>query len=193
MDNIEEEIKKHYDQIGWKIEEGTTKDTRSNEDLRNVAQDYLIKCAQRILRRIPDQGDNILDMGSGPIPHDSYLLFSKNFSKRYCVDISKVALEAAKKKIGNHGVFLHGSFSDIPLEKDFFDCSISLHVIYHIEKNKQEEAVRKLIHVTKPGHPVIIIYSNPNSITKLQIFKITKNVLKKTFFKKRKQGPVIYA
>jgi SAM-dependent methyltransferase len=69
-----------------------------------------------------------------------------------------------QKKIGDLGVFLHGSFFDIPLEKDFFACTISLHTIYHIDKDRQEEAVRKLIKVTKPGKSVIIVYSNPNSI-----------------------------
>ena len=58
-------------------------------------------------------------------------------------------------------MFLHGSFLDIPLEDNFFDCTVSLHTIYHIDKQRQEEAVRKLLRVTKPGRPVIIVYSNP--------------------------------
>jgi len=78
--------------------------------------------------------------------------------------LSSGALEKAKNKIGDHGVFLHGSFFDIPLEENFFDCTVSLHTIYHIDKDKQEEAVRKLIKVTKPGSPVIIVYSNPHTI-----------------------------
>jgi hypothetical protein len=59
---------------------------------------------------------------------------------------------------------LHGSFFDISLEENFFDCSVSLHTIYHIDKDKQEEAVRKLIKITKLGKPVIIVYSNPNTL-----------------------------
>ena len=106
----------------------------------------------------------MLDMASGPIQYQEYLEYSRNFKKRYCVDLSAEALEIAKKKIGDHGVFLHGSFFDIPLEENYFDCTISLHTIYHIDKDKQEEAVRKLIRVTKPGKPVIIVYSNPRAI-----------------------------
>ena len=60
-------------------------------------------------------------------------------------------------------MFLHGSFFDLPIEADLFDCSISLHTIYHMEKDRQEEAVRKLINVTKAGKPIIIVYSNPRS------------------------------
>lgn len=45
-----------------------------------------------------------------------------------------------------------------------FDCAISLHAIYHIDKSLQEQAVRKLIKITKPGKPIIIVYSNPDLI-----------------------------
>ena len=105
-------------------------------------------------------------MESGPIQYKEYLEFSKHFKKRVCVDLSATALDAAKKKIGDHGEFLHGSFFDIPLEENSFDCAVSLHTIYHIDKARQEEAVRKLIYVTRPGKPVIIVYSNPDTFTK---------------------------
>jgi hypothetical protein len=55
-------------------------------------------------------------------------------------------------------------FFDIKLEENFFDCAVSLHTIYHIDKDRQEDAVRKLLKVTKPGKPIIIVYSNPNTI-----------------------------
>jgi SAM-dependent methyltransferase len=111
-------------------------------------------------------------MASGPIQYLEYLEYSKNFKKRYCVDLSSKALEMAKEKIGDHGVFLHGSFFEIPLSENFFDCSISLHTIYHIDKSQQEEAVRKLIFVTKPNSNIIIVYSNPNSIFQSLPFRI---------------------
>lgn len=160
----EEKVSNFYNRIGWKTESAITEDARRFEDLRENAQEYVSKCRLRVLKYIPDDGENILDMASGPIQYKEYLEYSQNFEKRYCIDLSSNALEMAKTKIGNHGVFLHGSFFDIPLEENFFDCTVSLHTIYHIDKEKQEEAVRKLIKVTKPGKPVIIVYSNPNSI-----------------------------
>lgn len=164
MSNAEERVSKFYNTIGWETEEGITEDARRWEDLREHAKEYVSKCRLRVLRHIPDNGVNILDMASGPIQYKEYLEYSRNFQKRYCVDLSSEALENAKKKIGDHGVFLHGSFFDISLEENFFDCVVSLHTLYHIDKDKQEEAVRKLIYVTKPGKPVIIVYSNPNTI-----------------------------
>ena len=165
INNAEERVSKFYNTIGWKTEDGITEDARRWGDLRENAEEYVRKCRLRVLRHIPKNGINILDLGSGPIQFQEYLEYSKSFEKRYCVDLSSEALKYAKMKIGNHGVFLHGNFFDIPLEEKFFDCAVSLHTLYHIDKDKQEEAVRKLIYVTKPGKPVIIVYANPNTIT----------------------------
>lgn len=168
MNKAEDIVSKFYNTVGWKTDDEIAEDTRLFEDLREYSKDYVSKCRLRVLRHIPESGVNMLDMASGPIPYPEYIAYSRNFKKRYCVDLSSEALEMAKKKIGDHGVFLRGSFFDLPLEENFFDCAISLHTIYHMDKDRQEEAVRKLIHVTKPEKPVIILYSNPNaSLAKL--------------------------
>jgi len=159
----EAKVSQFYNTLGWETEDGHTEDARRWEDLRAHAQDYVSKCRRRVLEHIPASGTNLLDMASGPIQYPEYLEYSRNFEKRYCVDLSAQALESARKKVGDHGVFLPGSFFDIPLDDDFFDCAISLHTIYHIDKDRQEEAVRKLLRVTKPGQPVIIVYSNPHT------------------------------
>lgn len=179
MNNVEQTVSEFYNSVGWETEEEITEDAKRWEDLREYAREYVAKCRLRVLRHIPESGENFLDMASGPIQYKEYLEYSKNFKKRYCVDLSSSALEAAKKKIGDHGVFLHGSFFDIPLEENFFDCTVSLHTIYHIDKDRQEEAVRKLIKVTKPGKPVIIVYSNPNKIIPLLTFSLPLRVFRR--------------
>jgi ubiquinone/menaquinone biosynthesis C-methylase UbiE len=90
------------------------------------------------------------------------------------VDLSAKALADAKKKIGDRGVFLHGSFFDLELEENLFDCAISLHTIYHMDKEKQEEAIRKLMAVTKPGQPVIIVYRNPHTLIEYFVSPLRK-------------------
>ena len=62
--------------------------------------EYVSKCRKRILRYIPQKGLNILDFASGPIQYKEYLLYSKNYKYRHCVDFSKDAIMAAKAKIG---------------------------------------------------------------------------------------------
>jgi len=175
IDNAEEQVSKYYNTVGWETEQEVTEDARRWEDLREHAREYVSNCRLRVLDYIPDTGSNILDMGSGPIQYVEYLEYSRNFSKRYCVDLSITALREAKSKIGNHGVYLHGSFLNIPMKENFFDCSVSLHTIYHVNKNKQEEIVRKLIYVTKPEKPVIIVYSNPNTFISFP-FRIFRGV-----------------
>ena len=187
INDAEERVSKFYNTVGWETDGEITEDARRWEDLREYAREYVEKCRLRVLRHIPEAGENLLDMASGPIQYKEYLEYSKNFKKRYCVDLSLSALEKAKKKIGDHGVYLHGSFFDIPLEEDFFDCAVSLHTIYHIDKDKQEEAVRKLVKVTKQGMPVIIVYINPNTLISslssslpFRVLNRARNLLKKT-------------
>lgn len=188
MKNTEKRVSRFYNTVGWETEDGITEDARRWEDLREHAQEYVKKCRLRVLDHIPEHGDYILDMASGPIQYKEYLEYSRNYKKRYCVDLSSEALESAKKKIGDHGVFLHGSFFDIPLEENFFDCAISLHTIYHIDKDKQEDAVRKLVRVTKPGKPVIIVYANLNTIVSSLGSSLPFRILKRISSHRNKNG-----
>jgi SAM-dependent methyltransferase len=186
-DDAEKRVSAFYNSIGWETRNGITEDAKRFEDLRDCARDYISDCRLRVKKFIPDKGEYLLDMASGPLQYQEYIEYSRNFKKRYCVDLSKNALDQAKKKIGDHGIFLCGSFFDIPLEKDFFDCTISLHTIYHIDKKRQEEAVRKLIHVTKPGKKVVIVYSNPYTplLPASVVFSLLHNFLSR---KKEKSG-----
>lgn len=179
-DDAEEIVSRFYNTGGWEEDEEITEDARRWEDLREHAREYVGKCRLRVLRHVPEVGENFLDMASGPIQYREYLEYSKNYKKRYCVDLSSDALKSAKKKIGDHGVFLCGSFFDLSFEENFFDCTVSLHTIYHIDKDRQEEAVRKLVAVTKPGKPVIIVYSNPDTLvtTLVSLFPVIRWIKK---------------
>ena len=172
-------VSKFYNGEGWHSDKGHTNDAIRWEDLRECSQEYVSRCRRRLLSFIPQQGKRILDMASGPIQYPEYLEYSKNFEKRYCVDLSLKALELARDKIGGHGVFLHGSFFDLEIEDNFFDCSVSMHTIYHMDRGKQEEAVRKLLRITKPGKPIIIVYSNPKTIISIpsRLLRFIKSLL----------------
>ena len=101
MNDAEEKVSKFYNKAGWETDDGITEDAIRFEDLRESAKDYLNKCRLRVLQHIPETGENILDMASGPIQYEEYLQYSRNFKKRYCVDFSSNALEGAKKQIGD--------------------------------------------------------------------------------------------
>jgi SAM-dependent methyltransferase len=163
-DQAESRVSRFYNGPGWEATDGVTEDARRFEDLRPHAQAYVRGCRLRVLRHIPPRGEHLLDMASGPIQYPEYLEYSRGYRKRWCVDLSAKALEEARRRIGDHGEFLCGDFLDLDLEDSFFDCTVSLHTIYHIREDRQEEAVRKLLRVTKPGRPVIVVYANPDTL-----------------------------
>lgn len=182
MSDVESKVKYFYDEKGWKSKNDETLDAYLWEDLRDVAQDYVSSCRKKVLNYIPNSGAKILDAASGPLQYDEYLLYSENYEKRYCVDISQEALKKAESRLGSKGEYVKASLLDLPFDDNFFDASISLHTIYHIDKDLQEQAVRELIRVTKQNSKVVIIYSNPNSLSKLAYLpiKLLKNLFKKT-------------
>jgi len=134
------------------------------------ARDYVSKCRLRLLHHIPKAGEKILDMASGPIQYPEYLEFSKGFTKRYCVDLSSQALKSAEKKLGEHGVYLCGSFFELEFAPETFDCAISLHTIYHMDRDLQELAVRKLIAVCTRSAGYHRVFQSPKPDHQIGVF-----------------------
>ncbi len=173
-------IKAFYNNYGWKENSNNQSvDAQQFEDLRECAEDYLIKCRNRINKFLPKKGIHFLDMASGSIQYPEYIEYSKNFTKRHCVDLSQDALQLAEKKIGLHGEYYNKDFFDIEFEENYFDCILSMHTIYHINKDFQEEVVRKLIKYSKVNSPIIIVYSNPNSIMNKYLMRKIKKIFKR--------------
>ncbi len=176
----EEKASQFYNSNGWSHDDkGNTLDANKWEDLRDCSKKYLADCRSRVNKYIPKSGDLFFDLGSGPIQYPEYLEHSSNFKERHCLDLSKDALDIAKSKAKNIKIF-HGSFFEIPIEDNTYDCSISQHVIYHMDKEDQSEAIIKLINITKSGGKVIIVYGNPNSILDLpyKIYRFIKKIFK---------------
>ena len=176
-------VYKFYNNSGWKKRKSIFEDAKLFEDLRLYSKEYVSKCRKRILNYIPKEGKEILDFASGPIQYNEYLQYSKNFKTRHCVDFSKDAILNAKKRIGRKGKFYCGDFFKIKFNRNYFDCILSLHTIYHIHKSKQKKAIQKLLTISKKGTPIIIVYSNPNTII---------NRIKTIFFKPKKKRENLY-
>lgn len=161
----ETKVRGFYDNAGWDTDAtGSTTDAQLWEDLRPCASDYIRECRLKLLDFLPKTGDLFLDAASGPIQYPEYLTYSTGFRKRVCVDISKKALEQAERKLGDRGEYVCVSILDLPFPDNYFDAIVSLHTIYHIDKEQQEAAVRQLIRVAKPGAPIVIIYANPDKL-----------------------------
>jgi len=173
------DIYRFYSNYGWKEKKSLSKDAELFEDLRKCAAKYVSKCRYRVNKHIPNKGHHLLDFASGPIQYKEYISYSKNFKFRHCVDFSKLAIDNAKKKIGKKGKFYCDDILKLKFKKNFFDCIISLHTIYHVPKNKQKKVILKLLNIAKKNKPIIIVYSNPNTFIDL--------IKKMIFFKRKKK------
>ncbi|MEB3179962.1 MAG: class I SAM-dependent methyltransferase [Nostocaceae cyanobacterium] len=191
QETAEQIVQKFYTSGGgWAVDEnGIAHDTHIFEDLRECVQEYASATRLRVLNYLPASGENIIDAASGPVQYPEYRQYSQNFAKRYCVDISDDALALARKNIGDRGEFLNARIQEINLPDNFFDAGISLHTIYHIDKNEQELAVRNLLRMVKPGQPLVVIYHNPRSIFSLfGLLPAGKNIIKKIIGYKTKNS-----
>ncbi len=79
MTKSDESVSRFYNEVGWETDGEDTEDAIRFEDLRDCAKEYVGKCRLRVLRHIPAEGENMLDMASGPIQYKEYLEYSKNF------------------------------------------------------------------------------------------------------------------
>jgi SAM-dependent methyltransferase len=162
VETVTRQVKKLYETIGWTQVGDVTYDAATCEDLREAARSYVSACRLRVLKHLPKGGHRLLDMASGPIQYPEYMKYSEGFDIRVCVDLSERALEMARLKLGAHGEYHAGNFLDLDIEQ--VDAAVSLHTIYHMHKDIQEVAVRKLIDLTRPGGTIVIVYSNPMNL-----------------------------
>ena len=172
--SAEDNVRNFYEGKGWDADaDGLTSDAQLWEDLRPCARDYVAACRLKLLEFLPASGERLLDAASGPIQYPEYLEYSRGFKKRICVDLSQKALDQAKAKLGARGEYVQASILELPFPDAHFDATVSLHTIYHIARDQQEAAVRQLIRVTKPGHPIIVVYSNPDRLLAVLKRKLT--------------------
>jgi ubiquinone/menaquinone biosynthesis C-methylase UbiE len=162
---IKREVQEFYDQYGWQqIGEGLYQNSRY-EDLRPVSEEYVHRCRARVSHYLPESGELILDGGSGPIQYREYEEYSTGFNRRVCLDISSLALQEARKRIGEHGWYVVGDLANLPFKGNAFGAAVSMHVIYHLPMEDQESAFREFFRVLRPGGNAVVIYSwGENSI-----------------------------
>ena len=164
----EDQVRDFYDGKGWHADtsgpDAVYADAQLWEDLRPCAAAYVSACRHKVLEYLPETGERILDAGSGPIQYLEYLDYSRGFAKRVCVDISERALAEARNKLGDRGDYVQASLLELPFPSDHFDAAVSLHTIYHIDRDRQETAVRELIRVLQPGASAVVVYANPDRL-----------------------------
>jgi SAM-dependent methyltransferase len=154
---IKQQVRQFYDQIGWQQVGGGVYQNARYEDLRPVSQVYIHNCHLRINRHLKPNGKYLLDAGSGPIQYPEYLTYSEGYRYRVCLDLSIVALQEARQRIGESGLFVVADVAHLPFRPGAFDGVVSLHTLHHLPPGDQEQAYTGLYGVLAPGSSAVIV------------------------------------
>jgi len=154
---VKDEVRQFYDQVGWQVAgEGTYQNARY-EDLRPVAREYIHRCHLRVARFLAPAGKYLLDLGSGPVQYPEYLAYSRGYDYRVCADISIVALQEARKRLGDKGLYVVADAAHLPFAPGAFDGLVSLHTFHHLPAADQRPAYGEVYRVLKRGASAAIV------------------------------------
>ncbi|MFU8826686.1 MAG: class I SAM-dependent methyltransferase [Brevefilum sp.] len=172
QENIKKSVREFYDQVGWQTIGDTLYQNALYEDLRPVSRDYLHRCHMRVKRHLAQEGTYYLDAGSGPVQYPEYLTYSEGYQARVCMDISIVALREARKRVGEHGLYVVADIAHLPFKADVFDGISALHTIHHVPMTEKQLAFDALYRVLKPGRSVVVVdgWTNAPLMTRLAGF-----------------------
>jgi ubiquinone/menaquinone biosynthesis C-methylase UbiE len=163
LNSEEDHVRTFYDQYGWVKTGATTGEDLLFRDFSRFYYPYHDRVNAKTIDCFRDLHGRLLIGGGGDLP-ESHVAIAGQFSDVTCLDISRVAVDIARQKLANTGEFIIASLLDIPKPDDYFDAVFCAHVIYHIQRDRQADAVRELIRVSRPGGRIVIIYSNPHSM-----------------------------
>jgi SAM-dependent methyltransferase len=161
--DVKQQVRQFYDLVGWQMVGEDQYQNAHYEDLRPVSSEYLHRCHLRVARQLSPNGKLLLDAGSGPIQYPEYLLYSAGYARRVCVDISIVALQAARQRIGDHGLFVVADIANLPFEPAIFEAVVSLHTIHHLPEEQHLQAYAELYRVMAPGGSGAVVNGWPAS------------------------------
>ena len=108
-------------------------------------------------RHLPESGKYFLDAGSGPIQYPEYMTYSQGFQYRVCVDLSLVALKAARKRIGSHGLFVIGDVAELPFRSGSFEGLVSLHTLHHLPVGMWKRAFSGFDRVLRANGNAVVV------------------------------------
>jgi len=157
MSGVQQQVRQFYDQVGWQqLDEGYFQNAHY-EDLRPVSAEYIHRCHLRLLRHLKPDGKYFLDAGSGPIQYNEYLAYSNGYAYRVCVDLSIVALQQARQRIGTHGLFVVADVAHLPFRNDVFEGVVSLHTFHHLPLEEHQRAYRELYRVMGRNSTAVVV------------------------------------
>ena len=152
-----QEVASFYDKVGWQSEGDGLFQNAEYEDLRKVSQSYIARAHARVGKHLPKKGKYLLDAGSGPVQYEAYLKYSEGYEKRVCLDLSFVAMQEARKKLGDKGFYVVSDVANLPFAPESFDGIVSLHTIHHLPIEEKADAYLYMYEGLKPGGSMVTV------------------------------------
>jgi uncharacterized protein len=131
-----------------------------HNDLSDLGERYATVNEQRFERYFDRGGRYFLDAACGALPRAS---FGAHFAHHICLDFSLDGLIECRRVLGDRAITVCGSVLKMPLKTSICDGVLAAHCIYHIERERQHEAVAEMSRVLAAG-PVLIFYANPDAL-----------------------------
>lgn len=193
---------RYYNEIHYeKMEDASVyADSRKFLDYRPVARAYQERALGRVKEHLPEQGQYLLDVASGPIGLAPYLELSRGFAKRICVDLSINALRQAQQNLGaNRGIFICGDITQLPLQDSVCCAVMCQHTLYHVPKDEQARAIAEMYRVLASGGPLAIVYNwfyhswlMNLALLPWQLYRIMRHLAGKVYSRLRPQRARLY-
>ena len=89
--------------------------------------------------------------------YPEYLTYSQDYTYRVCADISIVALQEARKRLGERGLYVVADVANLPFAPDAFDGVVSLHTLHHLPLEDQTRAYSELYRVLAPASTAVVV------------------------------------
>jgi len=156
-DEIKQKVERFYNEVGWQVEANGLYQNAEYEDLRPVSADYIARAHARVAEHLAPTGEYLLDAGSGPVQYAAYLKYSEGYKRRVCFDLSIVAQQEARKKLGEKGFYVVGDVAHLPFKNEAFDGIVSLHTIHHLPMEEKEACYLGLYRCLKPGRSMVTV------------------------------------
>lgn len=159
-------VKEYYDNIGWTKKQGKYVDTLSFTS--KVGLKYREAGAKR-LREMIGKPELLLDVACGAKP------FTADAAKQLCIDFSITAVREAKNNRPDC-IFVLADITSLPLKDNSVTDSVSMHTIYHLDKDSQQKAIEELIRVTKKK--CYIVYNSGKHATIVNLLTLPAQLWK---------------
>lgn len=155
-------VRAFYDDFGWKTDGALSGEDRLFRAFPEGHEAHGRGASRRLEDLFAAGGRHLLIVGCGDMPA-SHLAIAARFARVTCMDISERALAIARARLGDRADCRHESIVAPTTREARFDAVLCTHVVYHIDADEQETAVRNMLALCEPKARLAIVYANPRS------------------------------